>query len=143
MDVLNALFSEADWRGELTLLWGHNIKHSASVYAGDLVMFLAPTTRDLVCVRQILDLFTGASGLSMNLDKCAITLICCTHDMIQEALGVFPCRVQEFPTKYLGAPLALTKLCRVQEQALIDKVSTRIPTWKVGLLTQAGRAALT
>lgn len=45
--------------------------------------------------------------------------------------------------KYLCAPLALTRLCRAQEQALVDKVAARIPTWKAGLLTQAGRATLT
>lgn len=38
--------------------------------------------------------------------------------------------------------MALTRLCRTQEQALIDKVVARILTWKAGLLTQAGRATL-
>lgn len=62
MDVLNALFHEADRRGELTPM-PSNIKHRASVYADDPVIFLAPMTCDFTCVRQILDLFAGASGL--------------------------------------------------------------------------------
>jgi hypothetical protein len=63
--------------------------------------------------------------------------------MVHEVLAAFPCQVTEFPTKYLGAPLALSRLCRAQEQALVDKVSARIPTWKAGLLTQAGRETIT
>jgi hypothetical protein len=143
MDMLNALLAQADRRGEITPLPGNNIKHCASFYADDLMLFLAPTARDFGCVRQILDLFAGASGLSTNLDKCAITPIRCTQDMVHEVLAAFPCQVTEFPTKYLGAPLALSRLCRAQEQALVDKVSARIPTWKAGLLTQAGRETLT
>lgn len=47
------------------------------------------------------------------------------------------------PNPYLGAPLSLSKLCRANEQALVDKVAARIPTGKGGLLTNAGRATLT
>lgn len=56
---------------------------------------------------------------------------------------VFPCQVQEFPGKYLGAPLSLTRMSRAQEQAIVDAVAARIPMWKAGLLTAAGRATLT
>jgi hypothetical protein len=56
---------------------------------------------------------------------------------------VFPCRIQEFPTKYLGAPLSLSRLSRADEQHLVDAVAARIPTWKGGLLTNAARATLT
>ena len=39
--------------------------------------------------------------------------------------------------------MSLTKLCRAHEQTLIGNVSAKIPTWKAGLLTNAGRATLT
>jgi hypothetical protein len=103
MDVLNALILEADRHGELTPLPGNNIKHRGSLYADDLVMFLAPTTRDFTCVQQILDLFAGVSGLSTNLHKCSITPIRCTPEQVQAVLAAF----REFPLKYLGAPLSL------------------------------------
>lgn len=143
MDVLNALISEADRRGELTPLPGNTIKHRASIYADDLVIFLAPTANDFLCIRQLLELFAGASGLSTNLDRCTVSPIRCSDDMVQEVLAVFPCRVQPFPTVYLGAPLSLSRLERAQEQTLDDKVAARIPTWKAGLLTNIGRATLT
>ena len=63
--------------------------------------------------------------------------------MIQAVQEVFPCRLQDFPTKYLGAPLSLSRLSRADEQVLVDAVAARIPTWKAGLLTSVGRATLT
>jgi len=59
MEVLNALITEADRHAVLTPLPGNAIKYRASVYADDLVIFLAPTPQDLSCIRQILELFAG------------------------------------------------------------------------------------
>jgi hypothetical protein len=143
MDVLNALILEADRRAALHPLPGNVITHRASVYADDLVIFLSPEVDDFVCMRQILDLFAGASGLSCNVDKCTITPIHCTAGQIQDVLEVFPCAVQEFPARYLGAPLSVSRLRRGQEQLIVDTISARIPTWKAGLLNAAGRTTLT
>ena len=55
----------------------------------------------------------------------------------------FPGRLQDFPTKYLGTPLSLSRLKRQDEQAVVDGVAACIPTWKVGLLNAVGRATLT
>lgn len=75
--------------------------------------------------------------------KCAITPIGCSQQQIEDVLAVFPCHRSDFPTRYLGAPLALSRLSRTDEQSLVDKIGARIPTWKAGLLTQAGRTTLT
>lgn len=69
MEVLNALFAEADRRSQLTPLPTDRIKYRASMYVDDLVIFLAPTAIDFSCVRQLLDLFAGAPGLATNLEK--------------------------------------------------------------------------
>ena len=52
------------------------------------------------------------------------------------------CRLEGFPTRYLGIPLSVRKLKRSDEQALVDKVAARIPGWKGNLLNAAGRTAL-
>jgi hypothetical protein len=142
MEVLNALISEADRRALLTPLPGNVIKHRASIYADDLVIFLAPSATDFGCIRQILDLFAGSSGLATNLDKCVITPIRCSDYDIAAVQQAFPCRLRDFPTKYLGVPLSLSRLGRANEQAVVDAVAARIPTWKGGLLTKAGRKTL-
>jgi hypothetical protein len=143
MEVLNALITKADRRAALTPLPANVIKYRASVYVDDLIVFLAPAPRDFTCIRHILELFVGASGLSTNLEKCAITPIRCSVEEIVAVQEVFPCRLQDFLAKYLGAPLSLSRQSRNVEQGLIDVVAARIPTWKASLLTTAGRAMLT
>jgi hypothetical protein len=143
MEVLNALITKADRRAALTPLPANVIKYRASVYVDDLIVFLAPAPRDFTCIRHILELFVGASGLSTNLEKCAITPIRCSVEEIVAVQEVFPCRLQDFLAKYLGAPLSLSRQSRNVEQGLIDVVAARIPTWKASLLTTAGTAMLT
>lgn len=142
MEVLNALISETDRQAIFSLL-PDKIKHRASVYADDLVIFLSPSTQDFTNIRHILDLFVGAFGLATNVDKCVITPIHCSDEQVDAMRQVFPCKVQDFPTKYLGAPLSLSRINRCEEQRLVDAVAARIPTWKGGLLTNASRVTLT
>jgi hypothetical protein len=57
-------------------------------------------------------------------------------------MEVFPGQHVLFPCRYLGVPLSLHRLRRADEQSLVDSVAARIPTWKAGLLTDAGRLLL-
>jgi hypothetical protein len=136
------MIAEADRRGALTPLPGNAIKFRASVYVDDLVVFLVPTTRDFCSIREILQLFAGASGLQTNLDMCQVTPIYCSDDEVAAVQQVFPCQIQQFPCTYLGALLSLSLLPRADEQRLVDKVAARIPTWKAGMLNATGRTTL-
>lgn len=142
MEVPNELIADADRRGILTSLPGNIIKFRASVYADDLVIFLLPNSQDFNCIRQILELFAGASRLTTDLNKCLMTPICYSDADIEVVQQVFPCQVQHFPCQYLGAPMSLSRLHRSDEQRLVDKVAVRILTWKAGLLNATGQATL-
>lgn len=143
MEALNSLFTEADRRLVLTPLLGQVIAHRASLYADDLVLLVAPNTNDLRSVLQILQLFAGASGLVTNVDKCVAMPIRFSAEVMLEVQQAFPCVVAQFPCRYLGAPLSLSRLRRADEQPLVDAVAARLPTWKAGLLTHSGRVLLT
>ncbi|XP_066391801.1 uncharacterized protein [Miscanthus floridulus] len=130
MEVRNAHIHEADRR-------------HAFVYADDLVIFLSPNVNDFTNMWRILDLFAGASGLVTNVDKCFITPIRCSQSQIDAVRQVFPCKILDFPTGYLGASLSLSRINSCEEQRLVDAVAARIPTWKAGLLTDAGHTTLT
>jgi hypothetical protein len=108
MEVLNELIAEADRRGVLIPLPGNIIKFRVSVYADDLIIFLSLNSKDFSCIRQILELFAGASGLSTNLSKCQMTPIRCSDAELAAVQQVFPCQIQHFPCQYLGAPLSLS-----------------------------------
>ena len=79
----------------------------------------------------------------MNMDKCSISPIRCSEEDVAAILVAFSGLLAPFLCKYLGILLTLLKPCRADEQPLIDKVAARIPTWKEGLLNDAGRATLT
>jgi hypothetical protein len=143
MEVLNSLIKEANRQGALSPLPGQVVVHRASLYADDLVVLLSPRNNDLLCLVQIPELFAGASGLVTNMEKCVAMPIRCNENTITGVQQVFLCVVSPFPCKYLGIPPSLRWLGRVDEQPLIDAIAARIPTWKVGLLTNAGQVILT
>jgi hypothetical protein len=111
-----------------------------SLYADDLVIFLLPKPEDFTCLRAVLDLFAGASGLITNLDKCLISPIRCSEDDIAAVHQVFPCQLAPFPCRYLGAPLTVGRLRRADETAARGRHSTPDPD---NLLNVAGRTTLT
>jgi hypothetical protein len=107
------------------------------------VLLVAPDANDLHNLRQILQLYAGASGLVTNVEKCVAMPIRCSAEELQAVQQAFPCVLAQFPGRYLGVPLSLSQLRRADEQPLVDAVAARIPTWKAGLLTHSGRVLLT
>jgi ketosteroid isomerase-like protein len=97
MEALNDLFRFPDSSGTLSPLRARAIKHRVSLYADDLVVFVAPVHQDIHLVRAILEAFVGASGLHTNIHKCQITPIRCSADQIELVQNIFPCHLACFP----------------------------------------------
>jgi hypothetical protein len=142
MEVVNAMILAMDVCGVFQPLPTTMIRSQASLYANDLVIFLAPVARDLRCLRAILSLFADATGLVTNTEKCSMSLICCSEEEVATTLESFPGRLVPFPCMYLGIPLTLRRPSHAEEQPLIDKIAACIPTWKAGMLNYAGRTTL-
>jgi hypothetical protein len=143
MEVVNTMILAADARGVFQPLPTTVIRSRASLYADDLVIFLAPVARDLRCLRAILSLFADAAGLVTNMEKCSISPIRCSEEEAATTLESFPGQLVPFPCTYLGIPLTLRRPSHAEEQPLIDKIAAHIPTWKAGMLNYAGRTTLT
>jgi hypothetical protein len=90
----------------------------------------------------VLQVFGQASGLFANLDKSVATPIHCTDAEIQLVQEALSCRIEGFPCRYLGVPLSIFRLRKIEEQGLIDAVAARIPRWKGSLLNVVGRTTL-
>jgi hypothetical protein len=80
-----------------------------------------------------------ASGLKTNMTKGNITPIQCSHNDLEVIQEHIPCHIEEFPIKYLGLPLSIKKLSKVQLQPLIDRLADLLPGWKADLMTRTGR----
>jgi hypothetical protein len=61
---------------------------------------------------------------------------------ISQLLQNFPEKICSFPGKYLGLPLHVQKLHKVEIQPLIDKIGARLPGWKGRFLSTARRETL-
>lgn len=142
MEVINrAIIMWLDEQAVLTGL-GPPGAQRVSLYADDFIMLVIPEEHDLLVVKTLLERFGEATGLFANLDKSVATPIHCTGEDVQRVHDVLHCKVEYFPSKYLGVPLSIFKLSRAEEQAIIDKIAARIPLWKGNLLSVAGRTAL-
>jgi hypothetical protein len=114
MEVLSALIRAADNSSLLQPLQVRVIRHRASLYADDLILFSRPGAGDLQLLRDIFDLFKVASGLGYNLAKCQMAAIRCHDQQMQQAIELFPCQVVQFAVKYLrhaSVPQQAPQIC--------------------------------
>jgi hypothetical protein len=78
-EVFDALLCNVDDLGLFHLLGRQRLPQRACLYVDDLVLMLYPQQQDIILLRQILDIFHGASGLSCNLNKCKMVAIRCDY----------------------------------------------------------------
>ena len=81
-------------------------------------------------------------GLKINISKIEIFPIRMDIIEISRLLQNFPSKICSFPGKYLGLPLHVRKLRKIEVQPLIDKIGARLPGWKGRFLSTAGRETL-
>lgn len=64
------------------------------------------------------------------------------NNTVTHMLQNFPGKICTFPGKYLGLPLHVRKLRKIDVQPLLDKIGARLPGWKGRFLSSAGRETL-
>jgi hypothetical protein len=138
MDPLQRLLDAAT-QAPLSPIGAEPIRLRMRLHADDAVLFLLPTTTDVQNLQGLVDHFGKATGLCTNIQKSEIVPIS-YHDIdLREVLGDFQGAIATLPCKYLGLPLSLGKLCRKDEQKLIEKMAAKLPRWKGKLLNKIGR----
>jgi hypothetical protein len=104
-----------------------------------MLLFVRPLASDIEISLDLLSLFGEAKT---NVQKSNVFPIQCSEDDITAIQNLLPCELKEFPCKYLGAPLSLKSLSKAQLQPYIDRITARLPSWKVDLLSKEGRQIL-
>jgi len=113
-----------------------------SLYADDAANFSDPSACELPRLYKILTFFGECSGLKINILKMEIYLIRLDNAAVPQLLQNFPRKICKFPGKYLGLPLHIRKLRKIEVQPLLDKIGARLPGWKGKLLSALGRETL-
>ncbi|XP_073357925.1 uncharacterized protein [Aegilops tauschii subsp. strangulata] len=141
MDVLNSILTQAAATGVLQRLMARHAVASTSLYADDVVVFCHAHPDDLMAIREILRVFGDASGMRTNFAKCAALPIRCSVEQQVQAMQILDCRVAQFPTTYLGIPLAIRKPTAAALLPLIDKLSRKLSTWRGSMVSRGERLA--
>ena len=84
-----------------------------SLYAYDAAIFLTPSAHDISNLATTLQGFGEAIGLVTNITKSSISPIRCDNIDLAAILEEFPATIAQFPIKYIGLPLSLGRLRRV------------------------------
>lgn len=134
MDVLTRLIAKAEELHLFEPLANRAIGHRISIYADDVVMFCSTKPEDLALIKTILEKFGNASGLRTNMLKSSIVPIRCVEANVEVVKQHMDCSVTDFPCKYLGLPLSITKLTRADLQPILDKIADKLPGWKATLM---------
>ena len=101
-----------------------------------------PGDTELDHLYKILNFFGECSGLKINISKTEIYPIRLNDTVVNQLLRNFPGKTCKFPGKYLGLPLHVRKLRKVEVQPLLDKIGARLPGWKGRFLSTSGRETL-
>jgi hypothetical protein len=142
IDPLQNLLAAAQDEGLLQPLHRRTARFNMALYADDAVIFTKPIKDEIQAVQAILLHFGRTTGMITNLTKSEVYAIRCEDLDLQDILSPFPAQLKEFACSYLGLPLHIRKLRRLDVQPLIDRFAARLPTWKGKLLNKTGRAVL-
>ncbi len=142
IDPLQRLLTKATELGSLSKLRGRMPRLRTSMYADDAAIFVNPTRGDVQALTEILQRFGTATGLVTNFQKSQVAAIKCNNIDLDDVLEGVPAVRACFPIKYLGLPLILGRMRKVDVQHIFDKITGRITGWRGKNMGLAGRSTL-
>ncbi|XP_074265892.1 uncharacterized protein LOC141588343 [Silene latifolia] len=117
-----------------------NITHL--IFADDLMIFVRGDVPSVNAVKKAISEFALISGLHANIEKTNIYFGGVPHSIMQEILDATGFSLGNFPFRYLGLPLATSKLKISMFDSLVTKIQKCIHHWSSHALSYAGRAQL-
>ena len=142
IDPLHRIIEAAAQQGILQPVLPNAANLRCSLYADDAAILAEPSNLELDHLHKILQFFGDCSGLKVNIYKTEIFPIRFNESMVHQLIQKFPDKICKFLGKYLGLPLHVRKLRRVDVQPLIHKIGARLLGWKGRFLSIAGRETL-
>lgn len=139
MDVLHRVVTKACADRVLRPMQPQGVKFQCILYANNVILFIRPTPQEATVVKEILSIFSDATGLRTNLAKCSIMLIYDGEDTMDEIVQILGCQVRQFPVRYLGLPLSSKKILKAKVQMLVEIVARKMPACHGSLMARSGR----
>ena len=119
---------------------GLKITHLA--YADDLILFSRGDPTSVALLMDKIRHFGDCSGLKISLSKSSFFSVGINEMDLETIKGITGFPQGSFPFKYLGIPVAGSRLSIAQYSPFIDKISNSINAWAGATLSYAGRTEL-
>ncbi|XP_074283833.1 uncharacterized protein LOC141608370 [Silene latifolia] len=111
-------------------------------FADDTLVFCPAPSQVLTNIRRLLDNFQRAFGLTINFKKSALLVMGRNQQWGEKNAQKLGCQLLQLPVKYLGIPLGGNPNKISSWDSVIQSVKVKLASWKVGLLSKAGRVVL-
>jgi hypothetical protein len=143
-DLLQSLINRGKELGMLRLPipMESNLDFPVIQYADDTLIVLEGDPRQLFFLKSVINTFSEAIGLKVNLQKSMMLPINVSEERLDLLARTFGCFKGSFPFTYLGLPMGLTKPRIEDFTPLINKCEARLGSVST-FLSQAGRLELT
>ncbi|GFZ11161.1 hypothetical protein Acr_22g0005590 [Actinidia rufa] len=117
-----------------------NISHLA--FADDLILFTRGDVTSVNLIMDCLNKFGECSGLGISNTKSNVFMAGISRDIMEEIKTITGFSSGRFPFRYLGIPVAASRLTIEQFNPLITKISDYVSAWAGATLSYAGRSEL-
>lgn len=112
-------------------------------FADDLILFAEANVENAQLMRRCVDSFCEISGQRVSYEKSCVYVSSNIGRMVANQLAdMCGSPLTSDLGKYLGVPLIHKRITRNTYNYLLDKVSTRLASWKARTLSLAGRLTL-
>ncbi|XP_031124312.1 uncharacterized protein LOC116027022 [Ipomoea triloba] len=142
---LSVLLQQAESRGDI-----HSIKVARGapsilhlLFADDTLLFFKSSQRESQLVKDVLDLYCGASGQTIHYDKSNIMFSPSTPTEMRDSVAtLLNVRISDNLGKYLGLPSFLGRNKSVTFRFLEQKLKERLDSWCYKFISRVGKDVL-
>lgn len=126
-DLLQSIINKAYSKGVLSMpVPTPNNDFPIIQYTDDTLLFLSSSSKELFCLKAILNTFAASTGLKINFNKSSMIPLNVDTEKVEHLSMLFGCSVGNLPFTYLGLPLGTTRPKVIDFAPLVDRVERRL-----------------
>jgi hypothetical protein len=111
-------------------------------YVDDTILCMEDDEEKARNIKLLLYMYEQMDGLKINFEKSKILLVGGDNELAVKYVDLFNCQVGMFPIRYLGVPIATSRLHVVDWARMEEKADKKLDIWQGNTLSMVGRTAL-
>ncbi|KAA0039770.1 LINE-1 retrotransposable element ORF2 protein [Cucumis melo var. makuwa] len=141
MDYMSRLLNSVGEKIKGVKLEG-NINLTHLLFADDILLFVEDDEHSIQNLKNIINLFQLASGLSINLNKSTISPINVDASRTEQIASQWGISTKFLPINYLGVPLGGKQITKTFWKNVEEKINKKLASWKYSMLSKGGKITL-